>query len=148
MSKQPPPAPTASAVGPCPTVIKIVGRPGTGSSHSTFAPPDHPRSTLKIRQNGGWEARRFADFFDWNTHFVVFSGGFEQGLGGPTARSSWKIRQNGGWETRRLDPAGMIITPAAPGTRADEGGGPSHGFLYGCFFYLKWRWALIQEITD
>ena len=29
MSKQPPPAPTASAVGPCPTVIKIVGRPGT-----------------------------------------------------------------------------------------------------------------------
>ena len=28
MSKQPPPAPTASAVGPCPTVIQIVGRPG------------------------------------------------------------------------------------------------------------------------
>ena len=42
MSKQPPPAPTASAVGPCPTVIKIVGRPGTGSLPSTFAPPDHP----------------------------------------------------------------------------------------------------------
>ena len=33
MSKQPPPAPTASAVGPCPTAIQIVGRP---------APPDHP----------------------------------------------------------------------------------------------------------
>ena len=31
MSKQPPPAPTASAVGPCPTVIQIVGRPDTGS---------------------------------------------------------------------------------------------------------------------
>ena len=31
MSKQPPPAPTASAVGPCPTVFQIVGRPGTGS---------------------------------------------------------------------------------------------------------------------
>ena len=30
MSEQPPPAPTASAVGPCPTVIQIVGRPGTG----------------------------------------------------------------------------------------------------------------------
>ena len=42
MSKQPPPAPTASAVGPCPTVIKIVGRPGTGSLPSTIAPPDHP----------------------------------------------------------------------------------------------------------
>ena len=28
MSKPPPPAPTASAIGPYPTVIKIVGRPG------------------------------------------------------------------------------------------------------------------------
>ena len=43
MSRQPPPAPTASAVGPCPTVIQIVGRPGTGSLPSTIAPPDHPR---------------------------------------------------------------------------------------------------------
>ena len=42
MSKQPPPAPTASAVGPCPTVLQIVGRPGTGTSPSTIAPPDHP----------------------------------------------------------------------------------------------------------
>ena len=37
-----PPAPTVSAVGPCPTVIQIVGRPGTGSLPSTIAPPDHP----------------------------------------------------------------------------------------------------------
>ena len=29
-------------IGPCPTVIKIVGRPGTGSLPSTIAPPDHP----------------------------------------------------------------------------------------------------------
>ena len=43
ISKQPPPAPTASAVGPCPTVIQTVGRPGTGSSPSTIAPPDHPQ---------------------------------------------------------------------------------------------------------
>ena len=42
MSKQPPPAPTASAIGPCPTVIQIVGRPGTGSLPSTIAPPHHP----------------------------------------------------------------------------------------------------------
>ena len=42
MSKQPPPAPSASAVGPCPTVIQIVGSPGTGSLPSTIAPPDHP----------------------------------------------------------------------------------------------------------
>ena len=43
MSKQPPAAPTASAIGPCPTVMKIVGRPGTGSLPSTIAPSDHPR---------------------------------------------------------------------------------------------------------
>ena len=43
MSKQPPPAPTASAVGPCPTVIQIVGRPGTGRLPSTIAPPDLPQ---------------------------------------------------------------------------------------------------------
>ena len=42
MSKQPPPAPTAGAVGPCPTVVQIVGRPGTGSLPSTIAPPYHP----------------------------------------------------------------------------------------------------------
>ena len=40
MSKQPQPAPTASAVGPCPTRIKIEGRPGPGSLPSTIAPPD------------------------------------------------------------------------------------------------------------
>ena len=39
MSKQPPPASTASAVGPCPTEIQIVGRPGTGSLP---APSHHP----------------------------------------------------------------------------------------------------------
>ena len=49
MSKQPPPAPTASAKGPCPTSSKLVGRPGTGSLPSTFAPPDHhPRSRNNI----------------------------------------------------------------------------------------------------
>ena len=45
MFKQSPPAPTASAVGPCPTVIQIVGRPGTGSLPSTIAPPDPPISS-------------------------------------------------------------------------------------------------------
>ena len=49
MSKQPPPAPTASAVGPCPTVIQIVGRPGTGSLPRTIAPPDHPlKSSVRL----------------------------------------------------------------------------------------------------
>ena len=43
MSIPPPPAPTASAIGPCPTVIKFVGRPGTGSLPRTIAPPYHPQ---------------------------------------------------------------------------------------------------------
>ena len=43
MSKQPPPAPTASTIGLCPTIIQIVGRPSTGSSPRTIAPPDQPK---------------------------------------------------------------------------------------------------------
>ena len=39
MSKQPPPAPTASAEGPCPTIVQTVGRPGTGVYP---APSHHP----------------------------------------------------------------------------------------------------------
>ena len=46
MSKQPPLTPTASAVGPCPTIIQIVGRPGTGSIPRTITPPDHPLEVL------------------------------------------------------------------------------------------------------
>ena len=42
MSKQPQPAPTASAIGSCPTMIQIVGRPGTESLPRTIASPDHP----------------------------------------------------------------------------------------------------------
>ena len=48
MSKQPPPAPTASAVGPCPTVIQSVGRPGTGSLPSTIATDEQTSDTLYI----------------------------------------------------------------------------------------------------
>ena len=47
MSKQPPPAPTACAVGPCPTIFQIVGRPGTGSLPSTIAPPNRPQDSCK-----------------------------------------------------------------------------------------------------
>ena len=50
MSKQPLPAPTASAIGPCPTIIQIVGRPGTGSLPSTIAPPDHPQEGKNMDQ--------------------------------------------------------------------------------------------------
>ena len=61
MSKQPPPAPTASEVGPCPTVIKIVGRPGTGSLLSTIAPPDHPQNMIEtgiVRANECYSLRQ------------------------------------------------------------------------------------------
>ena len=53
MSKQPLPAPTASAGGPCPTVIGIVRRPGTGTfpqHHRTTRPPTAERAAgLKDR---------------------------------------------------------------------------------------------------
>ena len=43
MSKQPPPAPTTSAIGLALLLsAKLVGRPDTESVSSTFAPPDHP----------------------------------------------------------------------------------------------------------
>ena len=87
-------------------------------------------------------------FFDWNAHFVVFSGGVEQGLGGPTARSSLKIRQNGGWEARRLDPAGMIIPPCCSRNPGRRRWWAVPRVPIWVFFYLKWRWALNQEITD
>ena len=54
-----PPAPTASAIGPCPTVIKIVGRPGTGSLPSTIASPDHPQQG-KISLRKGKVGLRFS----------------------------------------------------------------------------------------
>ena len=44
-----PPAPTTSAAGPCPTVIQIVGRPGTGKLPRAVAPPDHPSERWRKR---------------------------------------------------------------------------------------------------
>ena len=40
MTKQP--APTASAIGPCPTIIQIVGRPGTGRLPRAISPSRPP----------------------------------------------------------------------------------------------------------
>ena len=40
---------TASVEGPCPTVIQIVGRPGTGSLPTTIASPDYPLNQLDTR---------------------------------------------------------------------------------------------------
>ena len=47
MSKQTPPVPTVSAIGPCTTIIQIVGRPGIGSLPRTIASPDYPPSDKK-----------------------------------------------------------------------------------------------------
>ena len=48
MSKQPPPAPTASTIGPCSAIIQIVGRLGPGSLPRTIALPDHPHLHLLV----------------------------------------------------------------------------------------------------
>ena len=52
MSKRSPPSPTASAIGPCPTITQNVGCPGTGSLPRTIAPPDHPLKLSKRCRNG------------------------------------------------------------------------------------------------
>ena len=59
-----PPAPIASAIGPCPTVIKIVGRPSTGSLPSTIAPPDHPYGNMK-------ETRKTIKNVKFNSYFLT-----------------------------------------------------------------------------
>ena len=69
-------------------------------------------------------------FFDWNTYFVVFSGGVEQRLGGLKAQSSWNICQNGGLEARRLDLAGAFTLPAAGATAVSACG--TQADLYKC----------------
>ena len=51
MSKQPPPAPTASVVGPCPTLIQVSRTPRHWKftqRHRTTRPP--PRTTVGVRQ--------------------------------------------------------------------------------------------------
>ena len=51
MSKQPSPALTASAVGPCPTLIQISKTPGTGSLPSTIAPSDRPSTVCLLKKH-------------------------------------------------------------------------------------------------
>ena len=46
MGKQPTPAPTASAVGPCPTIIKIRMTTRQWSLPTTIAPPMHINETV------------------------------------------------------------------------------------------------------
>ena len=51
MSKQPPPTPTASAVGLALLSAKLEGRPGTESVPSTITPPNHPQQPEKKDEN-------------------------------------------------------------------------------------------------
>ena len=49
MSKQPPPAPTASAVGPCPTVSKLQDIPALEVYPAPPHHPTNPGSEVKLR---------------------------------------------------------------------------------------------------
>ena len=42
-------APTASAAGPCPTLIQISRTPGIGSLPRTIASPDHPNPCIIVQ---------------------------------------------------------------------------------------------------
>ena len=75
MSKQAPPAPTASAVGPCPTVIQIVGRPGTGSLPSILFFQKNPSLNFLFFFEG---VKVREDFFFWGGG----GGGGGGGVGG------------------------------------------------------------------
>ena len=68
MSKQPPPAPTASAEGPCPITIHIVGRPGTGSLPRAIAPPDHPHPFMRVLRS----RCSYFMFISSCLHFFIF----------------------------------------------------------------------------
>ena len=48
MSKHPPPALTANAGGPCPTIIQIVGCLSTGSLPRAITPPNHPQCQKRL----------------------------------------------------------------------------------------------------
>ena len=67
MSKQP--APAASAVGPCPTIIQIVGRPGTGS----LEPSHHPTTPGKNRCCGCFQLGHLNDQLFWKELFICFT---------------------------------------------------------------------------
>ena len=53
MSEQPPHASTASAIGLCPTIIQVVGPPGTESLPRTIAPPDRESLSSFTSTNEG-----------------------------------------------------------------------------------------------
>ena len=53
-----PSAPTASAIGPCPTIIQIVGRPGTGSLPRTIEASDYPVRAVENQRGLIWKLRK------------------------------------------------------------------------------------------
>ena len=67
MSKQPPPAPTASAIGHL-TIFKTVGRPGTGS----LPRPSHHPTTPDIHVNSYFPYRWSPASLTFNIYFYLF----------------------------------------------------------------------------
>ena len=86
MSKQPPFASFASAIGPCPTIIQIVRRPGTGRflfcltlnslsmplnlrlSEITFPLRIDPFSKLYVFYDAKMNLRKLFPFMKWQCH--------------------------------------------------------------------------------
>ena len=66
---------------PCPTVIQIVGRPGTGSLPSTIAPPDHPSFHQDIpykKRRNSTKTRFSSSCFNWLVGCYGFNGSLRQ----------------------------------------------------------------------
>ena len=80
MFKQPPPAPTASAVGPCPTVIQIVGRP---------PPPRHWKFTQHhLLLDYNWKVY---DDLCGSDHFPILLNNIGPEVDEPVSR--WKLNK-------------------------------------------------------
>ena len=86
MSKQPPPAPTASANDPNDPMIQIVGRPGTGSLPRTIAPPDQGRTR---GSRGYFQERIKSEVYD-NSFFPRTSREWNSLPGDVTDLLPWK----------------------------------------------------------
>ena len=76
MSKQPPPAPTASAIGPCPTIIKISRTPWHWKftqHHRTTRPPhaSHVEIVSKIKEIIEGDARFTIRDIAWKVGIVL-----------------------------------------------------------------------------
>ena len=75
------------------TLARVVGRPGAWWHHVP---------------SGAFGFFSAVFFFDWNTHFVVFSGGLRVFSTRIPTSSFFLAASNRGWEARRPDLAGKF----------------------------------------